>query len=107
VGLVFGQHHRTVGQLGDGLAQRSQDLLAIGIALGDQAGPTPAGDLPDASAQRALAEGGSAELLPRPTDRPGLGLGEQPQDALGQAGPPSGGRPARGRSASPLVPWAL
>ena len=48
--------------------------------------PPPAGDLPDASTQRALAEGGSAKPLPQPADRPGLGLVQQPQDALVQAG---------------------
>ena len=48
--------------------------------------PPPAGDLPDASTQRALAEGGSAKPLPQPADRPGLRPVQQPQDALVQAG---------------------
>jgi hypothetical protein len=68
------------------MAQVGQHLLAIRVALGDQARTPPAGDLPDASTQRALAEGGSAKPLPQPADRPGLGLVQQPQDALVQAG---------------------
>ena len=68
------------------MAQVGQHLLAIRVALGDQVRTPPAGDLPDASTQRALAEGGSAKPLPQPADRPGLGLVQQPQDALVQAG---------------------
>jgi hypothetical protein len=75
-----------LGQPSDGMAQVGRHLLAIRVALGDQARTPPAGDLPDASTQRALAEGGSAKPLPQPADRPGLGLVQQPQDALVQAG---------------------
>jgi hypothetical protein len=58
VGLVLGQHGRAVGKLGDGVAQPSQDLVAVGITLGDQPGPPPAGHLADPAAQRGLAAGG-------------------------------------------------
>jgi hypothetical protein len=50
VGLVLGQHDRAGGQGGDGLAQAGEELVAVGIALGDQPGPPPAGDLTDAAA---------------------------------------------------------
>jgi hypothetical protein len=45
VGLVLGQHHSVLGEVTELLAQASQHLLAVGVALGDQAGPTPGGDL--------------------------------------------------------------
>jgi hypothetical protein len=45
MGLVLGQHHRAGGQVADGLAQIGQHVLAVGVALGDQPGPPPAGDL--------------------------------------------------------------
>jgi hypothetical protein len=99
--------HRALGQLTQLLVQVGQDLLAVGVTLGDQTGSPPAGDLADAAAQGPLADGGSVEALPQPADRPLLGLGEQPADALAQPGLPRRGRPARGRSASPLVPWVL
>jgi hypothetical protein len=44
--------------------QVGKNLVAVGVTLGDQPGPPPGGDLADPSAQRALAELGSAELGP-------------------------------------------
>jgi hypothetical protein len=86
VGLVFCQHHGVLGEVTELLVQVGQHLLAVGVALGNQPGPTPGGDLADAAAHGALADGRPAQLLPKPADRPGLGLGEQPQDALAKAG---------------------
>jgi hypothetical protein len=74
MGLVLGQHHRALGELGDALAQAGQDLVAVGVALGDQPGPPPRCQVADAAAQGLLADGRSAELGPQPTDRPGLRL---------------------------------
>jgi hypothetical protein len=82
MGLVLGQHDRAIGKFGDGVAQPGQDLVRIGVALGDQPGPPPAGDLADPPAQGALADGRSAQPLPSPSDCPGLGLGEQPAEPL-------------------------
>ena len=84
MGLVLGQHHRAVGQLPELLVQVGEDLVAVGVALGDQAGPPPAGDLADAPVQGALADGGAAEPMPQPGDRPSHGLDEQPADASTQ-----------------------
>jgi hypothetical protein len=50
VGLILGQHHRALGQLIELLVQAGEDLLAVGVALGDQAGPPPGCDLADPSA---------------------------------------------------------
>jgi hypothetical protein len=50
VGLVLGQHHRAGGQLADGLAQVGHDLVVVGVALGDQPGPPPAGEDHDQAA---------------------------------------------------------
>jgi hypothetical protein len=80
--LVLGQHHRALGQLGDGLPQAGEDLRLVGVALGDQAGPPPAGDFIDAAVQGALADGRAAEPLPQPGDRPRPGLVQQPADTL-------------------------
>jgi hypothetical protein len=38
VGLVLGQHHRASGQVADLLLEVGDDLVAVGIALGNQAG---------------------------------------------------------------------
>ena len=107
MGLVLGQHHRTLGQVAEVLVQLSKDLVAVGVALGDQPGPTPGGDLADPATQRGLADGWPAQLLPKSADRPGLGLGEQPQDALAQPWATQPGPARSGRSASPLAPWLL
>jgi hypothetical protein len=56
--------------------------LELRIALGDQAGPPPAGDRTDASAQGPLADGRSAQPLPQPGNGPRLRLGEQPARVL-------------------------
>jgi hypothetical protein len=105
VGLVLGQHHRAVGQLAQLLVQGGQDLVAVGIALGDQAGPPPAGDLTHAPGQGPQGDSGAATLPPQPGDGSGPGLVQQPQDAPGQAGLPLRGLPKRGRSARPATPW--
>jgi len=51
VGLVFGQHHRAVGQVPDLLMQVGEDLVAVGVTLGDQPGPAPGRHLADAAVQ--------------------------------------------------------
>jgi hypothetical protein len=94
--LVLDQHHRALGQVPELLVKVGEDLVAVGVAACDQPGPSPAGDLTDPSAQGPLADGGTAKVGPQPGNRPGHGLGEQPQEALAQPGaaPP---RPARPR----------
>jgi hypothetical protein len=82
VGLVFGQHHRPLGQLGDGLPQGGEDLVAVTVAFGDQPGSPPAGDPADAPVQGRHAHGGAAEPLVQARDRPRPGFGQQPADAL-------------------------
>jgi hypothetical protein len=82
VGLVFGQHDRPFGQPGDGLAQGGEDLVAVGVAAGDQPRSPPGRHLTDPSVQGAQAHGGPAELLPQPGDGPCSGLGQQPAKAL-------------------------
>jgi hypothetical protein len=106
VGLVPGQHHRAIGQGLRLLVRRGQGLVAVGVALGDQPGTPPGRDLAHAPAQRALAGWPAAPAAATAADRPRAWLGQQPQDALAKAGLPSRGRPARGRSESPLAPWA-
>jgi hypothetical protein len=51
MGLVLGQQHRPVGQVAELLVQVGQDLVAVGVALGDQARPPPAGDLTHTAVQ--------------------------------------------------------
>jgi hypothetical protein len=41
-----------------------EDLVAVGIASCDQAGPPPAGDLADAPVQGPQADGGATQMLP-------------------------------------------
>jgi hypothetical protein len=50
VGLVLGEHDGSGGQVGDLVGDGGADLVVVGGALGDQAGPAPAGLLFDASA---------------------------------------------------------
>src|SRR5512133_2522199 len=85
VGLVLGQHHRARGQVADLLLEVGDDLVAVGVALGNQAGP-PAGDLAHAPVQGPQRDGGAAQPLMEPADGPGLGLVQQPQDPLGELG---------------------
>jgi hypothetical protein len=84
VGLVFGQHDRAVEQVADLLLQVGEDLVAVGVALGDQLGPPPGRDLADAAVQGVQAHGGVAKPLVEPSDRPCLRLGQQPQDLLAE-----------------------
>src|SRR6266540_618408 len=86
VGLVLGQHHRTCGQATEVAVQVGEDLVAVGVALGDQAGSPPGGDLSDAAVQGPQGDGGAAQSLPQPWDGPGAWLLEEPQDALGEGG---------------------
>jgi hypothetical protein len=72
VGLVLGQHHRTVWEFGDGVVQVGEDLVAVGVASCDQAGPPPCCDLTDTPVQGPQAHGRPAEPLVKPTDGPGL-----------------------------------
>jgi hypothetical protein len=86
VGLVLGPQHRTSGQIADVLVEVGEDLVAVGVAACDQAGPPPAGDLAHTAVQGPPADSWAAQLLPQPADGPGLGLAEQPADALAQPG---------------------
>jgi hypothetical protein len=86
MGLVFGQHDRALGQLGDGLAQRGQDLVAVGVALGDQPRSPPGRHLADASVQGVQADGRAAQVQVQQRDGPGPRLGQQPADASTQPG---------------------
>jgi hypothetical protein len=69
-GLVFGQHHRPPGQLGDHLPQGGKELVAVGVALGDQPGSPPAGDLADAPVQGPQAPRSSSKTPHMSTRRP-------------------------------------
>jgi hypothetical protein len=86
VGFVFGQDHRTLGQLVDRLPQRGQGVVAVGVALGDQPRPPPASDLAGAPVQGPQRHGGTAKPLPEPQDRPRVGFGQQPADPLAEPG---------------------
>jgi hypothetical protein len=66
VGLVLGQHHRPLGQLADALPQGGEGLVAVGIALGDQAGPPPVGDLAHAPVQGPQGHGRSTQVQVQP-----------------------------------------
>jgi transposase InsO family protein len=101
VGLVLGQQHRTRGQVADVLVEVGEDLVAVGVAACDQAGPPPAGDLAHTAVQGPQADSGAAQLLPQPADGPGLGLVEQPVDAPGQPGAAQSWTAAAGPVAQP------
>jgi hypothetical protein len=108
VGLVFGQHDGVVGQVAELLVQGGEDLVAVGVASCDQAGPPPCGDLADTAVQGPLADGEAAQPLPHPADGPGLGLAEQPADPLAEPGaaqpwPAAAGPVGQGGSAVVLV----
>jgi hypothetical protein len=62
MGLVLGQHDRALGQPGDGLPECGQDLVAVGVALGDQPRSPPGRHLADASVQGVQADGGAAQV---------------------------------------------
>jgi hypothetical protein len=66
VGLILSQHHRAVGQVAELLVQGVQDLVAVGVALGDQAGSPPVGDLAHAPVQGPKAHGRAAQPLVEP-----------------------------------------
>jgi hypothetical protein len=105
VGLVLGQHHRALGQVADGLPQVGEDLVAVGVALGDQVGPPPAGDLADPPVQGPQRDRGRpAARHSRPIVQ-ALGWPSSRRIRLVSVGPPSRGLPERGRSASPALPW--
>jgi hypothetical protein len=96
VGLVLGQHHRTLGQVPELLVEVGQHLLAVGVAFGDQPGSPPLGDLADAPVQGPQAHGGATQVQVQQRDGPGVGLGEQPTDPCSQPpaaqpGPPNAG----------------
>jgi len=74
VGLILGQHHRTVGQVADLLLQVGEDLVAVGVALGDQAGPPPGCDRAHPTVQGVQTELWAAQRVPQPGDGPGAGL---------------------------------
>src|SRR6266498_4048997 len=95
VRLVLGQHHRVLGQFGDGLAQRGEDLVAVGVALGDQPRPPPGRHLADASVQGVQADGRAAQVQVQQRDGPGPRLGQEPADASTQppATEPGSARP--------------
>jgi hypothetical protein len=84
VALIFGQHHRTSGEILELLVEVGQDLVAVGVALGDQAGPAPGGDLTDPSVQGPQRHRWAAGSVPQPGDGPGLGLAKQPADPLAE-----------------------
>ena len=84
VGLVFGQHDRAGGQGGDGLAQRGQDLVAVGVALGDQPRSPPGRHLADASVQGVQADSRVAQVPVQQRDGPGPRLGQEPADTIAQ-----------------------
>jgi hypothetical protein len=81
VGGVLGQHDRAGGQLGDGLAQRGQGLVAVGVALGNQPGSPPGRHLTDASVQGVQADRRAAQIPVQQPDGPGPRLGQEPADA--------------------------
>jgi hypothetical protein len=81
VGLVLGQDHGALGQLGDSLPQGGQGLVAVGVALGDQPGSPPGRHLADASVQGVQADRGAAQVQVQQRDGPGPRLGQQPADA--------------------------
>ncbi len=91
VGLIFGQHDRVAGQLGELGSGPGRSAAQRRVALGDQPGPPPAGDLAHAPVQGALADRRSPESLPPPRNGPRPGLGQQPTDPLGQPRPRPGG----------------
>ena len=74
MGLILGQHHRTVGQVADLLLQVGEDLVAVGVALGDQAGPPPGCDRAHPTVQGVQTELWAAQRVPQPGDGPGAGL---------------------------------
>jgi hypothetical protein len=107
VGLVLGQQHRALGQLVELLVQIGQDLVAVGVALGDQPRSPPGRDLADASVQGVLADGGVAQVAVQQRDGPGPRLGQQPAETIAQPWAAEAGRPGRGRSPRLGAPWVL
>jgi hypothetical protein len=95
MGLVLGQHHRALGQITELLVQGGQDLVAVGVALGDQPRSPPGRHLPDASVQGVQADGRVAQGPVQQPDGPGPRLGQQPTDATTQpwAAEPGSARP--------------
>jgi hypothetical protein len=96
VRLVLGQDDAAFGQRTDGLVEGGQGLVAVGVALGDQPGSTPLGDLADPAVQGPQRHGGTAQPLVKPGNRPRLGFGQQPSDALPQPGAAQAGSAGSG-----------
>jgi hypothetical protein len=105
VGLVFSQQHRTMGQVADVLVEVGQDLVAVGVAFGDQTGPPPCCDLTDTPVQGPQAHGGATQLCHSRPMVQALGWRSSRRIRWPSLGLPSRGRPLRGRSARAAVPW--
>ena len=82
--LVFGEHDRALGQLVELLVQVGQDLVSVGVALGDQPWSSPGRDLADSSVQGVQADGGVAQVSVQQRDGPGPRLGQEPTDTIAQ-----------------------
>jgi hypothetical protein len=104
VGRVLGPPHRPSGQYADVLVEVGEDLVAVGVAACDQAGPPPAGDLAHTAVQGPPADSWAAQLLPQPADVQALGWPSSRRMRWPSRGLPSRGRPLRARSPSPPVP---
>ena len=59
-------------------------MVRVGLLARYALSAPPAGDLTHAAAQGPKAHGGTAKPLVQPGDRPRLGLGKQPADAVGE-----------------------
>ena len=84
MGLVLGQQHRPLGQVLELLAQPGQDLVAVGVAFGDQPRSPPGRHLADSSVQGVPADGGAAQVPVQQRDGPGPRLGQEPTDTIAQ-----------------------
>jgi hypothetical protein len=107
MGLVLGQHHRTGGQVPELLMQVGEDPVTVGVVLGDQAGRRQAATWRTRRRRvRWLSWGRPSWDHSRPIVQ-AVGRASSRRMRRGRRELPGRGRPARGRSPSPLAPWAL
>ncbi len=96
VGFVLGEHDRSGGQGGDLLADVGADGVVVGVALGDESGPGPAGVFSDASVHRAQAQRRAAQGSPDPGGGPCFRGLQQPADAVSESWAAEPGSPGSG-----------
>ena len=102
--LLDPQHHRPARQLDQPGHNAGHRMVVIRVAAGGQPGPPPDRHPPHPPVQRPHAGLRPAQIAPDPRSVHGPGRSSSAAIRRVSRRPPSGGRPHRGRPASPPPP---